>query len=149
MEPSNAAGLPESGPALEAASLVVVDPAGHRSRVTIESLPFSIGRQPESHLILRDSRISRAQSRIVAENGDYVLEDCGSRHGTFVNGQKITRRTLHNSDKIDFGAQDSYSLIFAVDGAELKRLMEQMSAADTAHVGGMSGVPGGAHAGPG
>jgi serine phosphatase RsbU (regulator of sigma subunit) len=149
MEPSNAAGLPGPGPALEAASLVVVDPAGHRTRVAIEPLPFSIGRQPESHLILRDSRISRAQSRIVAENGDYVLEDCGSRHGTFVNGQKITRRTLHNSDKIDFGAQDSYSLIFAVDGAELKRLMEQMSAADTAHSGGMSGVPGGAHAGPG
>ncbi len=117
-------------PAAGAASLVVVDPHGQRTRVPIEPVPFQIGRQAESHLIIRDSRVSRTHARILVEGGRYVLEDCGSRHGTFVNGERITRRPLNSSDKIDFGAQDSYQLVFAVDGAELRRLMEQMSASE-------------------
>ena len=39
-------------------------------------------------------------------------------------------RPCENSDRIDFGAQDSYQLIFALDGAELKRLMEQVATTD-------------------
>jgi serine phosphatase RsbU (regulator of sigma subunit)/pSer/pThr/pTyr-binding forkhead associated (FHA) protein len=122
----SAAALAAPGPA----SLVVIDPNGHRSRVAIDPLPFRIGRQPESHLIVRDSRVSRAHARILAENCEYVLEDLNSRHGTFVNGKRIARHELHNSDKIEFGAQDSYQLIFALDGAELKRLMDQVGATD-------------------
>jgi serine phosphatase RsbU (regulator of sigma subunit) len=109
---------------------VVIDPNGHRSRVALDPLPFHIGRQPESNLIVRDSRVSRAHALILVENGEYVLEDLASRHGTFVNGKRIARQVLANSDKIEFGAQDSYQLIFAPDGAELKRLMDQVGAAD-------------------
>jgi len=124
---------------MEPASLVVIDPNGHRTRVAIDPLPFRIGRQPESELIIRDSRISRTHARIVVENGEYAIEDCGSLHGTYVNGQRITRQALRNSDKIEFGAQDSYQLIFALDGAELKRLMEQVGGAETA--GAAPGAP--------
>ena len=115
---------------MEPASLVVIDPNGHRTRVAIDPLPFSIGRQPEGNLIIRDSRVSRTHARIVEENGEYAIEDCGSLHGTYVNGKRIARQALRNSDKIEFGAQDSYQLIFALDGAELKRLMEQVSGAE-------------------
>jgi len=114
------------------ASLVVIDPHGQRTRVPIEPLPFHIGRQPESDLILRDTRVSRSHARILVENGRHVIEDIGSRHGTYVNGKKIARHELASSDKIDFGAQDSYQLIFALDGGEMKRLMEQMSASEKA-----------------
>ena len=117
------------------ASLVVVDPNGHRTRVTIDPLPFQIGRQPESHLIIRDSRISRTHARIVPDDGAYAIEDCGSRHGTYVNGGRITRQRLRNSDKIEFGIQDSYQLVFALDGAELKRLMDQMGASEKTGAG--------------
>ena len=123
MEPAAAA-----SPAAEPASLIVTDPGGHRTRVPIAPLPFLIGRQPQSNLILRDSRVSRTHARIVFEHGGYVLEDTGSRHGIFVNGQRIDRQPLANSDRIDFGAQDSYQLLFMMDGAELRRLMEQVAA---------------------
>ena len=113
-------------PAAPPASLMVIDPNGHRARVRIEPIPFRIGRQPESDLIIRDSRVSRTHARILFEQSEYVIEDCGSRHGTSVNGQRITRQPLHNSDRIEFGAQDSYQLVFALDGAELKRLVDQM-----------------------
>lgn len=120
-----------TSPALEPASLVVIDPSGHRNRVAVEPLPFRIGRAPDSHLIIRDSRASRTHARIFSEAGAYWLEDLRSRHGTFVNGKRISRHALQNSDKIDFGAQDSYQLVFALDGAELKRLMDQLGAAET------------------
>lgn len=99
-------------------------------RMPLDPLPFRIGRAPDSALILRDSRASRAHSRIFVEGGAYWIEDCGSRHGTFVNGGRISRHALCNSDHIDFGAQDSYQLVFALDGAELKRIMEQLAAAE-------------------
>src|SRR4051812_33261311 len=125
MEPQ-AAASPDPGPA----SLVVVDTNGQKKRVPIDPLPFLIGRQPDNHLILRDSRVSRLHARIVVAEGAYVLEDSGSRHGTFVNGKRVPRRKLDIGDKIEFGAQDSYQLLFAVDGAELKRLMEQVAVSD-------------------
>jgi phosphoserine phosphatase RsbU/P len=117
-----AALVPAAGPA----SFVVVDPNGRRKRVPVDPIPFLIGRQPESHLILRDSRVSRSHARIVVENGVYVVEDTGSRHGTFVNGTRVQRKVLENTDRVEFGAQDSYQLLFALDGVELKRLMEQV-----------------------
>ena len=120
------------GPAAGPASLVVVDPNGHRKRVPVDPIPFLIGRQPENHLILRDSRVSRSHARIVVENGVYVLEDIGSRHGTFVNGKRVQRKVLENTDRVEFGAQDSYQLLFALDGAELKRLMEQVGGGEQA-----------------
>ena len=125
MEPEGAI-----APAAGAASLVVVDPSGHRKRVPVDPIPFLIGRQPGNHLILRDSRVSRAHARIVVENGGYVLEDTGSRHGTFVNGKRVKRKALENTDRVEFGAQDSYQLLFALDGVELKRLMEQVGGAE-------------------
>jgi len=120
-------------PAVQPASLMVIDPNGHRTRTRIEPIPFRIGRQPESDLIIRDTRASRAHARILLDHGEYIIEDCNSRHGTFVNGQRITRQALRNSDRIDLGAQDSYQLIFALDGAELKRMVDQMGEHAGAH----------------
>lgn len=125
-------GATSAGPLPVPASLVVIDPSGHRSRVPVAPVPFLIGRQPDNHLVLRDSRASRSHARILAEGIGYVIEDAGSRHGTFVNGARIRRHALRSSDRIDFGVQDSYQLIFALDGAELKRLMEQMTATERA-----------------
>jgi phosphoserine phosphatase RsbU/P len=119
----------------EPASLVVIDPNGRRTRVPLAAAPFRIGRQPDNDLIIRDSRVSRTHSRILVEDGQYVIEDCNSLHGTFVNGARIERQVLRSSDKIDFGAQDSYRLEFALDGADLKRLMEQIGAETPAAAG--------------
>jgi len=116
----------QAAPVAGPASLIVIDPNGHRTRVEIRPVPFKIGRQADNDLILRDSRASRNHAQIVMENGQYIIEDCGSRHGVHVNGLRVERQFLRNSDRIEFGVPDSYQLIFALDGAELKRLMEQL-----------------------
>jgi len=64
---------------------VLIEPSGARREIAADPLPFRIGRQPENELMLRDSRISRQQAQIVSSNGTLILEDAGSRHGTFVN----------------------------------------------------------------
>jgi serine phosphatase RsbU (regulator of sigma subunit) len=129
--------MASEGPAESAApaSLIVVDPNGHRTRVEIQPIPFKIGRQADSHLILRDSRASRNHAQIVLVNGEYAVEDLGSRHGVYVNGERVERQRLHNSDRIEFGVADSYQLVFALDGAELKRLMEQVPVGQPAPAG--------------
>jgi serine phosphatase RsbU (regulator of sigma subunit) len=118
----------DSAPASRPAALVVIEPNGHRWRAQVDPVPFKIGRQADNHLIIRDSRASRNHARIVAENGELVLHDQGSRHGTYVNGERIERRQLHESDKIEFGFPDSYQLIFTREDPELSRLIEQFPA---------------------
>jgi serine phosphatase RsbU (regulator of sigma subunit) len=108
-------------------ALAVINPSGNRTRMPLEPLPFTIGRQGDNNLVLRDNRASRAHARIVAENGDYFVEDLDSRHGVFVNGQRVKRHKLADSDRIDFGFQDSYRLVFTLEDDEIRRFMEQMS----------------------
>jgi sigma-B regulation protein RsbU (phosphoserine phosphatase) len=118
--------MDREGASAGSASLIVIDPNGHRTRIEIKPVPFKIGRQSDNDLILRDSRASRNHALIVVENGQYIIEDASSRHGVHVNGARVERQFLRNSDRIEFGVPDSYQLIFALDGAELKRLMEQL-----------------------
>ena len=76
--------------------LIVIEPNGahaHRE-MPLGTTPFRIGRQAGNELTLRDSRISRQQAQIISVNGTMVLEDMGSRHGTFVNGEKVLRHEL-------------------------------------------------------
>jgi serine phosphatase RsbU (regulator of sigma subunit) len=110
------------------ASVIVIDPNGHRSRLEIAPLPFKIGRQADNDLILRDSRASREHARIVRDGTEYKIEDAGSRYGVFVNGKRVETQALRNSDRIEFGFPDSYQLVFAMHGAELNRLIDQFGA---------------------
>ena len=123
-----------------AASVIVIDPNGHRSRVELTPLPFNIGRQADNHLILRDSRASRVHARIVRQGGEYTIEDAGSRHGVYVNGKRVESQALRSSDRIEFGFPDSYQLIFAMEGAELSRLIDQFGAHEKP--GPVGGTPG-------
>jgi sigma-B regulation protein RsbU (phosphoserine phosphatase) len=123
------------------ASLIVIDPHGRRSRVEIVPTPFKIGRQADNHVILRDSRASRVHAQILRSGGEYVIEDADSRHGVYVNGKRVESQVLHSSDRIEFGFPDSYQLIFALDGAELSRLMDQFGAHEKTGLASAAAVP--------
>ena len=108
--------------------IVVIEPSGVRRDVPLNASPFRIGRQAGNELTLRDSRISRQQAQILSENGSWILEDMGSRHGTFVNGEKVLKHELQPRDKIDFGMADSYKLIYLGEGATIEELVEKVEA---------------------
>ena len=107
------------------AALLILNPSGQRSRVALDSLPFLIGRHVDNSLVLRDNRVSREHARIYAESGYYVIEDLSSRHGTWVNGERIARHVLHNSDRIDFGVRESYQLTFTLESGEINRILDR------------------------
>jgi sigma-B regulation protein RsbU (phosphoserine phosphatase) len=108
--------------------LVVIEPNGVRREVSIAAFPFRIGRQAGNELTLRDSRISRQQAQITSVNGAMVLEDLGSRHGTYINGEKSLRHELQPKDRVDFGMADSYKLIYLGEGATIEELVERVEA---------------------
>jgi serine phosphatase RsbU (regulator of sigma subunit) len=110
------------------AVLSVINPSGNRTRVAVTPVPFLIGRNADNHLVLRDNRISRGHARIVADGTGYQIEDLRSRHGTYVNGERIARRELRNGDHVEFGFPDSYKLTFAFEEDQLSRMLDRMHA---------------------
>src|ERR1700750_1953345 len=114
----------QAAAAVKAASLIVINPSGNKTTVPLQPLPFTIGRQADNHLVLRDNRVSRNHARIVRENDAYFIEDLESSHGVYVNGERIQRHRLGNSDRIDFGFQDSYKLAFTLEEGEIHRIIE-------------------------
>jgi menaquinol-cytochrome c reductase iron-sulfur subunit len=47
--------------------------------------------------------VSNQHATIVKEGGHYVLRDEGSRNGTLINAEVVTRQALHGGDLIQFG----------------------------------------------
>lgn len=83
--------------------LLVRDGFDERS-VPLNHFPFTIGRFPDKDVVLKDGRASRDHARFEIENGVYFLVDQGSRHGTFVNGQRLSGRIeVHPGDQFQFG----------------------------------------------
>jgi sigma-B regulation protein RsbU (phosphoserine phosphatase) len=78
----------------------------------LDHSPFTIGRKIDKDLAIADQRVSRDHALIVAENGTFFVEDQGSKHGTFVNGERVERKALQRNDRLEFGARDTIYAVF-------------------------------------
>ena len=97
--------------------LEVSDTLGRRI-VTIEKVPFLIGRRVGSNLHLPSAEVSRDHAEIISAGDGYVLNDRGSRYGTFVNDEAVTEHTLAHGDRIRLGRSGGADIVFMVAGAE-------------------------------
>ncbi|HEY1985261.1 MAG TPA: SpoIIE family protein phosphatase [Terracidiphilus sp.] len=88
-------------------------PGGQSRVVTIDHLPFTLGRGSERDLCIPSPEISRAHALIDRDGDGYFVRDTGSRHGTFVNGMRITTTRLRSSDQIALGTPE-HTLLFEV-----------------------------------
>ena len=76
---------------------------GPRERALAEDAVV-VGRAEECEVVLADRAISRRHARLVRENGEWWLEDLGSRGGTWLNGREIAGRSrLAAGDRIGLG----------------------------------------------
>jgi serine phosphatase RsbU (regulator of sigma subunit) len=91
--------------------LVFVQGSEQRN-VVLNRTPFTVGRKVDKDLVIADPRVSRDHALIVLEGGDFFLLDQGSKHGTFVNGERIQRQKLERNDRLEFGARESAYVIF-------------------------------------
>src|SRR6202161_3129587 len=92
-------------------ALVLVQGNDQKS-IVLNRTPFNVGRKVDKDLVIADPRVSRDHAQIVLEGDDFYLIDQGSKHGTFVNGERIQRQKLERNDRLEFGARDSAYILF-------------------------------------
>jgi sigma-B regulation protein RsbU (phosphoserine phosphatase) len=92
-------------------ALVLVQ-GNEQKNIVLNRTPFSVGRKVDKDLVIADPRVSRDHALIVLEENGFFLVDQGSKHGTFVNGERIQRQKLERNDRLEFGARDSTYAIF-------------------------------------
>jgi serine phosphatase RsbU (regulator of sigma subunit)/pSer/pThr/pTyr-binding forkhead associated (FHA) protein len=87
------------------------------SRVVVVDKPvFLIGRRAGTDLQVAGRDVSRDHARIELKGGVYHIVDCGSRFGTFVNGQAVTvERPLAHGDRVRLGQTEAVELVFLVE----------------------------------
>ena len=77
--------------------------------IPLERAEVILGRALEADVRINDTKVSRQHARINtvfdAETNEtsYIITDLASRVGILLNGQKISRETLQNGDKITVG----------------------------------------------
>ena len=82
-----------------AGSLVL--PGGDRFSLT-ESV-ISIGRHPDSNLVLADPNVSRNHAEIRPDGDRFIIVDLGSTNGSRVNGVRVDKQVLQDGDELTFG----------------------------------------------
>jgi phosphoserine phosphatase RsbU/P len=101
-------------------SLIFVHGAEQRT-LALDHTPFSVGRKMDKDLVIADPRVSRDHALLISENGKVFVEDQGSKHGTFVNGERVERKQLEPNDRVEFGARDTIFAIFQQDSSNSAR----------------------------
>ena len=85
--------------------LIVRDASGRRT-ILLDKPVLTFGRRSESDVRLVGADVSRLHAEIRAGDGCYRLKDCGSRFGTYVNGQRIDEHDLQPArPKFGFGQE--------------------------------------------
>jgi len=92
-------------------SILVVEDGSQRTLV-INHTPFTVGRKADRDLVVADPRVSREHAEFVHEGGEVFLVDTASRHGSFVNGQRVQRQQLRGGDRLEFGVRENVYVIF-------------------------------------
>jgi sigma-B regulation protein RsbU (phosphoserine phosphatase) len=105
-----------TGPISDAGSgifpILVFVQGNDQRTINLDHSPFSVGRKIDKDLVIADPRVSRDHALIVSENGQFCVIDQSSKHGTFVNGERVQRKTLERNDRLEFGVRDVAYVIF-------------------------------------
>lgn len=69
----------------------------------LRGLPVTIGAAEGNDLVLYAARVSRNHAVLERRGRNIELADLNSENGTFVNGERISRRALADGDQVGFG----------------------------------------------
>jgi phosphoserine phosphatase RsbU/P len=100
---------------------------GDQQTLSLNHTPYTVGRKVDRDLVIPDPRVSREHASIISENGEFFVVDQGSKHGTFVNGERVERHKLQRNDRLEFGARDAAYLIFHPQHASSNTAREFLS----------------------
>ncbi len=99
------AGKPAKGRGDTPARLVVIEPKERRGTTFAIGAGISVGRETDNTIVVGDDTyISGHHARIRPAEGRVVVDDLGSKNGTYLNGTRITHeRNIHTGDRIQIG----------------------------------------------
>ena len=123
------AGPPPVPTMVDRAVLLRMDGVQAGQIVGLEQWPFTVGRHPTNVLRVDEDSISRFHSRIVRNGDEYVVEDLGSRNGTFVAGKRVTRAKLEHDCWLQFGPRVSFR--FSLTDVREERLLRKLYESST------------------
>lgn len=83
--------------------LKIVGLEGKNKVIYLGEEEITIGRSSECDIQLPVNTVSGKHARIIFRNEGFVLEDLGSRNGTYVNGVKTVKCILRNNDQVTTG----------------------------------------------
>src|SRR5579863_2193242 len=113
--------------------LIVVQGNDQRT-LTLDHSPFTVGRKIDKDLVIADPRVSRDHALIHADSGQFYVEDQGSKHGTFVNGERVQRKVLERNDRLEFGVRDVSYVVFNPQRASSNTAREFLSQISGIHI---------------
>jgi len=83
------------------AFMSTLDPSGETNRFDLKDGETVIGRHPDCDIVVEVGAVSRFHAKVIRRGAEYVLEDQGSRNGTFLNGQLINGdQNLREGDRV-------------------------------------------------
>jgi two-component system, cell cycle response regulator len=87
------------------AHLIVLSGTNVGQVFELQSRKVVIGREDSSEIQIMDAGISRCHAQIIRDHGGiYVLQDAGSRNGTYVNNKRVEKtHKLVDGDKVQIG----------------------------------------------
>jgi len=103
-------------------TLIMQEGQGAGRSWPVEKEGVTIGRGEDCDVVLMERQVSRHHAQIRRLDSQYVLEDLGSRNGTYVNGREVTEPyVLQDGDEIQIalcvrlsfvGAEATVPLVF-------------------------------------
>ena len=125
---------PSSSPGSGVFPVLVFVQGNEQRNMSLDHTPFTVGRKVDKDLVIADPRVSRDHAIIASENGQFYVLDQGSKHGTFVNGERIQRKTLERNDRVEFGVRDVSYVIFNPQHATSNTAREFLSQISGMHI---------------
>lgn len=87
-------------------AILIVHTETGSERLKLKPGASRVGRLPDCDIHLNESTVSGSHAQILFQNNQFILEDIGSRNGTFINAEPINAQTiLNDGDEIHFGHQ--------------------------------------------
>src|SRR5438132_4764491 len=102
--------------------------------INLDHSPFSVGRKIDKDLVIADDRVSCDDYLIGSENGQFCVIDQSSKHWTFVNGERVQRKTLERNDRLEFGVRDVAYVIFHPHNASTNSARDFLSQISGIHI---------------
>jgi len=99
------------------AILVVRGGDDEGARFVLRTQGTTLGRHPESDIVLDDITVSRRHTEVRLVDGRYVASDVGSLNGTYVNQERVDSVVISQGDELQVG---KFRLVFLQSAESLK-----------------------------